>query len=342
MKSSYNKEDVTLLIKDLTGKVEAVSLKERDRLVAEGAFERSIMIKEYPASNEYLTVSWSIGNQYLGNVAYMVKVVAERIFRDKGNGLVLVSIIRAGIPVGILIKRYLKLKYGVDIPHYGVSLVKGLDPNAMKYILERHPADSIQFIDGWTGKGTVTDELVESAKQYKGVDASLAVLCDPIHVAKYAGCYEDKAVTSAPFNACCTGLVSITIFNTEQVGENDFHGAVYLEELEPIDKSQEFINEVCSRFDISPLPETVMDEKAKERIYEVSSVSEEIGVPLKFLNPGINEAARAILRRDLDRLLVSDRYDKEVEVIVLLAKMKGVKVEEYPLNYYKAISVAKK
>lgn len=337
MISSYDPNEVTLLIKDLTGMVKPVSVAEKDEMVKKGTFERSIMIEEYPISKEYADIVWESMKQYAKQTAIAVGNVAEQIYKLKGNNLVLVSIIRAGIPVGILIKRYLKMKYNVDIPHYAMSLVKGLDANAMKYILERHKAEGIQFIDGWTGKGTVTRELVASAENYEGVDASLAVLSDAIGVSKYCGNRTDIAIPSAPLNASVTGLVSITIFNNDLVSDTDFHGAMYLKDLEEIDKSVEFLDLIEKEFDTS----CEARYENFETVNEVQKVADDLNVSLKLLNPGINEAARAILRRNLEKLLVVDTEDFDVQCIKKLAILKNVPVVEYPLKHYKAVSVAR-
>lgn len=344
MKSSYNEQDVTMLIKDLTGIAKPVSLEERAKLVAEGAFERSIMIKEYPISKEYQDVVWDSMEKYGSQTAIAVMSLGTQLYKAKGKDLVLVSIIRAGIPIGILLKKWIKFRFGVDVPHYAISLVKGLDDNAMKYILRHHRnAKGIQFIDGWTGKGTVAKELIESAENYEGVDASLAVLSDAIGISKYCGIRRDFAVPSAPLNATATGLVSITVFGNDMVGDDDFHGAMYLEDLEPMDKSVDFINHIEDRFeelskifkfeDVDFEPAVLVD--------EITPVAEALGKDKKLLNPGINEAARAILRRDLEALLVSNKDDFDVQCISRLAEMKGVPVKEYPLRHYKAVSVAK-
>lgn len=339
VKSSYDPKDVTMLVKDLTGLVTPVTVAEKDEMVKNGAFERAIMIKEYPMNQEYEDYILDHFDMYIPDTAVAVESVAEQIYNAKGNDLVLVSIVRAGIPIGILIKRYLEHKYHVEIPHYAISLVKGLDDNAMKYILAHHKASGIQFIDGWTGKGTVTNELVDSAKNYEGVDASLAVLSDVTGLAKYAGIRKDFAVPSAPMNACATGLVSITVFNNDLVGKDDFHGAMYLEDLESHDHSREFVDKVTDYMighNLTIVPETHPD------VYlECPEVAKDLNVDMKKLNPGINEAARAILRRNLKELLVCRADDWDVQVIVGLARMKGVNIREYPLKTYKAISVAK-
>lgn len=339
VKSSYDPKDVTMLVKDLTGLVNPVTVAEKDEMVKNGAFERAIMIKEYPMNQEYEDYITSRFDMYIPSTAVAVASVAEQIYKAKGNDLVLVSIVRAGIPIGILIKRYLEHTYHVEIPHYAISLVKGLDNNAMKYILSKHKAEGIQFIDGWTGKGTVTNELVDSAKNYPGVDASLAVLSDVTGLAKYAGIREDFAVPSAPMNACATGLVSITVFNNDVVGPDDFHGAMYLEDLESHDHSRDFVDMVTEYMFSHNL--TIIPETHPAVYLECPEVAKDIGVDMKKLNPGINEAARAILRRDLKELLVRRADDWDVQVIVSLARMKGVAIREYPLKTYKAISVAK-
>lgn len=336
MKSSYREEDVTLLVKDLTGLVTPVSLEEKDKRVANGEYDRSIMIEEYPMSTEYRNIALNYMPDFIKQTSIAVGNVAEQIYAEKGKDLVLVSMLRAGTPIGILIKKYLNRKYNIDVPHYSVSIVERLDNNAMKYILSKHKAECIQFIDGWTGKGSVVRKLVESAKEYEGVDSSLAVLSDSIGIAKYSGVKKDIYIPSAPLNATVTGLVSIAVYNNELVKDTDFHGAMYLENLESIDYSQKFIDLVSEEFE-----DCDNNYEEVEEVNEVKRVADELNVSLNLLNPSINEAARALLRRNLDKLLVSDVNDKDVKCIIELAKLKNVPIVEYNLKYYKAISVAK-
>ena len=58
---------------------------------------------------------------------------AEQIGGAKGERGVLVSLARAGTPIGILLRRYLRGRYGADIPHYTISIIRGrgIDRNAM-------------------------------------------------------------------------------------------------------------------------------------------------------------------------------------------------------------------
>lgn len=340
MKTSYNNKDVTLLLKDLTGVIEPVSLEERAERVAKGEYVRSILIKEYEVSEEYRDIVNKYITLFAKQTALLVKALSEKLYEAKGKDMVLVDIVRAGIPVGILVKRYLKVKYNIDTMHYGISLVKGLDKEAMEFIINKHGAENIQFIDGWTGKGTVTKEVKKSCEQFKGVDSGLAVLSDAIGVAKYTGTKQDVYIPNSPLNASITGLVSITILNEKYKGEGDFHGAAYLEELEKIDQSKEFVDLISSYFD-----EIVNDDYKDKSEYgaddtEIDRLSAKIQRDKKLLNPGINEAARAVLRRQLECLLVNNKEDEDCKALIELAECKGIKIVEYPLKGYKAVSVA--
>lgn len=339
MKCSYNAEDVTLLLNDMTGKIKPVSQEERKRRVENGEYVRSIIIEEYEVSKEYIKIVSDNMEPYLDEMARTVGVLAEKLYKVKGNDLVLVDIARAGIPIGILVKRYLKMYHNVNIPHYSISLVKGLDKKAMEYIMNNHKKEGIQFIDGWTGKGTVAKEIKASVERdFEGVDPSLAVLSDCINVAKYVGTREDIYIPHSPLNAAVTGLVSITVLNEEFENPTGFHSAIYLENLEEDDQSVEFIEKVIKHFKKQELTEIPDNDFVDDT--EIDKIAEKLNKNKKELNPGINEAARAVLRRNLEKLVVSDLNDKDLAVLIELAKSKNVPVEEFDLNGYKAVSVA--
>lgn len=339
MKSSYNENDVILLLNDMTGKVTPVSQEERKRRVENGEYVRSIIIEEYEVSKEYTDIVNSNMEEYLEEMARTVGVLAERLYQVKGEKLVLVDIARAGIPIGILLKRYLKMYHNVNIPHYSISLVKGLDKAAMKYIMNNHDKSGIQFVDGWTGKGTVAKEIRKSVEEdFPGVDPSLAVLSDCINVAKYVGTREDIYIPHSPLNAAVTGLVSITVLNEEFENPTGFHSAIYLENLEKDDQSAEYIERVVAKFSKQEVIEVGDNPLIDDT--EIDKIASTLNKDKKELNPGINEAARAVLRRTLEKLVVSDVNDKDLKVLIKLAESKNVPVVEMDLNGYKAVSVA--
>ena len=338
MKSTYNLNDVEFLLTDVTGKVPQVTVEEKKERVNRGEYPRSILIEEYKMDKKYLDTCLQLGQDYIKQTAIAVGNLAEQLYKYKTENLVLVSIVRSGIPIGILVKRYLKNKYNIDVYHYAISLIEGLDKNGMKYILSKHKPEYIQFIDSWTGKGTVTRDVINSAKDYEGVDASLAVLSDCLNLTKYCGIREDIAIPQAPINACITGLVSMPIHNNPFVGKENFDGAIYLEELEEMDVSQKYLDLVEKEFDYSCNANGYTDNI--EKVEEITKIAKDYNVNLSQLNPGINEAARAILRRKVAKLLVKNKNDFQVKEIIELAKLKNIEIEEYDFKYYKASSIA--
>ena len=167
----------------------------------------------------------------------------------------LVSLARAGTPIGVLIKRYLSFKYQVQVPHYSISIIRGrgIDETAIDYIFENHPQAKVQFIDGWTGKGAITYELDEACKKYnystrKQIDSSLAVLADPGHCVSIYGTRDDFLIPSACLNSTVSGLVSRTVLNYHFMEKGDFHGAKYYKELSDVDVSNLYIDTIENEF----------------------------------------------------------------------------------------------
>ena len=133
------------------------STETREQAIQAGIHYSEMLPTEYKPSKAYMDLFFSSLQHYKHKLAIAVGVVAEQIIQTKGTNLVLVSLARAGTPIGILIKRYIRYQYNLDVPHYCISIIRGrgIDENALHYILEHHPTETIQFIDGWTGKGAI-------------------------------------------------------------------------------------------------------------------------------------------------------------------------------------------
>ncbi len=154
MRSSYSKEDVILLLKDITGLVQPQPTEERERLIQAGRHYCEMLPIEYVPSEKYMEAYRMALKDYAKPTAEAVGRLADKIIKKRGREVVLVSLARAGIPIGILVKHYIKKKYGYDVPHYSISIIRGrgIDENAMKYLLSHYPAEQILFVDGWIGK----------------------------------------------------------------------------------------------------------------------------------------------------------------------------------------------
>ena len=181
MFGTYRSGDVTLLLKDISGLVEPLGTREREIKIQSGVHYSEMLPIEYVPSPAYLAAYHDALARYAGMTAAAVASVSEQIWRDKGEHAVLVSLARAGTPIGVLIKKYIRFRYGVEMEHYTVSIIRGrgIDRSAMDYILERHRPETLQFVDGWTGKGAIQNELNRAMEDYPGVAPGLAVLSDP-------------------------------------------------------------------------------------------------------------------------------------------------------------------
>ena len=257
----------------------------------------------------------------------------------------LVSLARAGIPAGILLKRYIRKKYSIDVMHYSISIIRGrgIDKNAMKYLLARHRAEQLLFVDGWIGKGAIQTELKEALRGYPGVGCELAVLADPANITPLCGTHRDILIPSSCLNATVSGLISRTFLRGDIIGEDDFHGAVYYGELKDADLSYEFIHSIEREFDM----ETPREQEAPEGpgLEEVERIAGEYGIDdINLIKPGIGETTRVLLRRVPDMVLIQSggEGDDSLRHIIRLAEEKNVPVRAYPLRNYRACGVIKK
>ncbi len=251
MRSSYLPEDVTILLKDITGLVRPLPAGEREKRIQSGVHYCEMLPLEYKPTEKYMAAYENALDHYSRACAQAAGILAEKIWHRKQGKAVIVSLARAGIPIGILLRRYICRKYKVSIPHYAISIIRGrgIDHNAMRYILEHHSADEIQFVDGWTGKGAIFSQLKKALADYPGVDHSLGVLADPAELTELCGTHEDILIPSSCLNATVTGLISRTFLRSDIIGPDDFHGAAYYKELEKEDLSNEFLETIEGYFD---------------------------------------------------------------------------------------------
>lgn len=344
MRSSYSEEDVILLLKDITGMVEPKPTKEREKLIQSGTHYCEMLPVEYSPSEKYMEAYKQALMSYGHLTAQAVGVLADKIMEQKGNSVVLVSLARAGIPVGILLKRYIRWKYGVTVPHYSISIIRGrgIDKNAVSYILNRHNPQELLFVDGWVEKGAILGELSKAVKDFSGLSPELAVLADPANVTRLCGTHEDLLIPSSCLNSTVSGLVSRTFLRDDIIKKDDFHGAVYYGELKDKDLSYEFIHSIESWFQKdNPVCEEEIPGTGME---EVKKIAAKFGIQdINLIKPGIGEATRVLLRRYPWKVLIAEAYQKDPALnhLIRLAAEKEIPVEYYPLSHYKACGIIK-
>ncbi len=363
MRSSYSEDDVIFLLKDITGLVRPLPAEEREKMIQSGKHYSEMLPIEYVPTEEYMRVYRETLKIQAKPTALAVGILADRIIRKKGREIVLVSLARAGTPIGILLKRYIRMKYGSDLPHYSISIIRGrgIDDNAMRYLLERYEPEQLLFVDGWIGKGAIQNELKKAVSVYEGVSPDIAAVADPANMTELCGTHEDILIPSSCLNSTVSGLVSRTFLRDDIIGPKDFHGAVYYGELKDSDLSYDFINAVEKEFVVEPSAEggrAVKEgrESAAELpaeknfiletgIDEVKEIAGKFGIDdMNLIKPGIGEATRVLLRRIPWKVLIDERYKDAPELghLVRLAGEKQVPIEYYPLRHYKCCGIIKK
>ncbi|MFI6155890.1 phosphoribosyltransferase [Kitasatospora sp. NPDC051170] len=338
--SSYPKEDVAWLLKDLSGVALEAPTEEREEAVQNGGahYAESLPV-EYQPSPEYQELFRQALDGSARRIALAVGTVAETLLRERGPGLVLASLARAGTPVGVLIRRWLAFAHGLDVPHYALSIVRGrgIDPVALRYLAAHHRPGDVVFVDGWTGKGAITRELAE-ALVGTGFDPALAVLADPGRCVRTYGTRDDFLIPSACLNSTVSGLVSRTVLRAGLIGPGDFHGAKHYRELASADVSGEFLEAVEGWFGsvrpsvregaerLAADPDRTPDWAgwaAVERISAAYGIDD-----VNLVKPGVGETTRVLLRRVPWRVLARRGVGADLDHVRLLAGQRGVQVEE--------------
>jgi hypothetical protein len=267
-------------------------------------------------------------------MARAVGTVTELVLRERGSDVVLVSLARAGTPVGILLRRWAALRHGLDLPHYAVSIVRGrgIDPLALRYLAEHHDPARVVFVDGWTGKGAIARELAAAlAAHGGGFDPDLAVLADPGRCVRTFGTRQDWLIPSACLNSTVSGLVSRTVLNPAILRPDQYHGAKFYAELARSDVSNEFLDAVTAEFDgvrdtVEPDDRTPDEAGLAAALRLVEDYG--LGDP-NLVKPGVGETTRVLLRRVPWRVLVApEAPEADLAHVLLLAQRRGVPVEE--------------
>lgn len=344
MRSSYLDSDVILLLKDITGMVDPKTTGEREKWVQSGKHYCEMLPIEYVPTEKYMQIYREALQNFSDSTADAIGRLSDKIIKKKGKSVILVSLARAGIPIGILIKRYIKWKYDIEVFHYSISIIRGrgLDKNAINYILERHYAGDILFVDGWIGKGAILNELKNEIQNYDGISPELAVVADPANMSELCGTHEDILIPSSCLNCIVSGLISRTFLRDDIIQKNDFHGAAYYGDLRGEDLSYEFINEIESKFKRES--KKLRIELNHSGMEEVKKIADDFSIDnINLIKPGIGETTRVLLRRVPWKVLISKNWRDDISLkhIIRLAKEKNVKIEYYPLENYKVCGIIK-
>lgn len=338
--SSYAPDEVSWLLKDLSdAELEAPTEEREEAIQSGGAHYAESLPVEYQPSAEYQELFRNALADSAGRIARAVGAVTELVLAERGPQAVLVSLARAGTPVGVLMRRWARHAHGLDLPHYAVSIVRGrgIDTTALRWLAEHHDPARVVFVDGWTGKGAITRELADAVAPFGGFDPEIAVLADPGSCVRTFGTRDDFLIPSACLNSTVSGLVSRTVLRADLIGPDEFHGAKFYRELAGSDVSGLFLDEVSARFGAvaDEVARDVKELQAGDRTptwegwAAVERISEEYGIgDVNLVKPGVGETTRVMLRRVPWRVLARRGTGADLAHIRLLAEQRGVPVEE--------------
>ena len=368
---SYLASDVTVLL-DIVDKdaVADVPVSQKEALIQSGQRHYSDMLtlEQAPTAMHeelYQQALAQGGKRAATDIARLAHTLHHVFCHDVSDEhpLVLISLVRAGLPIGVLLQRALSdtdSTYHLPSIHYGISIIRdrGLDTVALQMLLDAYPNSPIVFVDGWTGKGAIYKELARSLETFsdpihtnfanifhQGADViPLLTLADPAGVAWLAASAEDWLIPSGLLNSTVSGLISRSLYTEPSSG---LHRSVFYEDLIEADHSVAFIDHVdAARRSLTMLPEHLPTYQQPR--YQTAALIDALATDYDITNrnrikPTIAEATRAILRRDPERILLATADHPDTALLRHLCAQRGITIEVlgdkiYP---YQAITLIK-
>lgn len=352
---SYMADDVQFLLKPITLPDTPVSIKES--LIQSGEMHYSqLLTHESPPADDYLALFHQAMTLNHQRMAEQILVLAEQIVATRPHGITLVSLARAGTPVGVLLKHVLKRYFDRNVKHYSISILRdvGIDQNALRFILQRHSPESLVFVDGWTGKGVIARQLAASLTAFARTDkitipAELYVLADLSGSAAVAASSEDYLIPSCILNATVSGLVSRSVYDKNSAEPTAFHGCVFYEQLARHDLSRYFINTLLGKIEqvrknqrqpTAHAHDTQELQAISKKLLNWLSVHYDVSHH-NYIKPGIGEATRVLLRREAKLLLLQDMDAEATQHLRWLAQSRSIPIEVVGDLPYRAVALIK-
>jgi len=354
---SYAPQDVTFLLKPV--QIVPTDVVAKERLIQSGAAHYSEMISEERRPDaRYMEIFEAARAAGVNRIAREICAVSQQIAQRIAQGtlpqqITLCSLVRAGVPYGVVLQRELTT-LGVACRHFGISIIRdrGLDANAISYILQRRALAGMVFVDGWTGKGAIAAELQRSWHDLTGQnEVELVVLADPGGFATLSGSQDDWLIPSGILGANVSGLISRSILNRDVIGAQDFHGSIPVAHLSDIDVSCAFVDQITvltgryrGQTDGPPAPVNRAALQARARSCVATIAADHDVANLNRIKPGIAEATRAVLRRRPKKVFIRSLSDPDVAALVHLCRTDGIELVEDAVltGPYRAVTLIEK
>lgn len=363
---SYLSTDVTLLLDVVPiDDVDNQQVSNKEQLIQSGQRHYSDMLTlEKPPSETHEQLyeqALQLGKQRMADGVVRLANTLSQLFVGRVSiekPLIIISLVRAGLPIGVLLQRALADKnqpYHLPSQHFGVSIIRerGIDDVALQQILAIYPESLLIFVDGWTGKGAIYGELAQSltnfVEQFPQFSANifhqpqmmlpLVTLTDPAGVAWLSASHDDWLMPASLLNSTVSGLISRTLFRENP---NQRHRCVFYQDFQKIDKSLSFVEMIDSlrqMIDIYQLKNPILT-PCLQPTFATKTLIENLAKVWQIDNfnrikPTIAEATRAVLRRQPECVLLNDSENPQATTLLRhLCLEKNVKI----LDNYQAIS----
>ncbi|MGJ3262109.1 MAG: cysteine protease StiP domain-containing protein [Salinarimonas sp.] len=334
---SFATGDIAFLLTPLA--LAETPTEEKERAIQSGTRHYSEMIGcEEAPSPEYRALYDDALARHAPRAAREIAGLAKGLAEAIEGPITLLSLVRAGAPLGVLLARALRA-LGRDVAHAGISIIRdrGIDAVALAHVAARRPTAGAVFVDGWTGKGAIAGELERTLAGRTDFASRLVTLADPCGRAWLSASGEDWLIPSGILGATVSGLVSRTILN-ETVGPGDFHGCRIWEHLAPHDVTRAHVETIwaltapaLSDPSVAPIRPDDPDRARRREASRtaVEAVAARYAVDnLNRIKPGIAEATRALLRRLPERVFLASAADPDCAALVHLARARDVPLEE--------------
>lgn len=363
---SYAPDDVTFLLQKMD--IKPTSVHEKEQLIQSGQKHYSQMISQEKAPSEQHLAHFNNAMQlYAARMAHEVQLLGNRLKqRFDQQPIILVSLVRAGIPLGVLLKKY--LAQSQPCFHYGVSIIRdrGIDHAALAHIIQQHGASNIVFVDGWTGKGAISKELTESVQDYPELFEPHDFLPRLVTLTDLGGCAwlcasaDDWLIPSGVLGSVISGLISRSILlddvdraiARQHVNNPHYwHGCVEYHQLQPHDLSTQFIEDIWQIMCQNPT-KAIATWSIEQRLAQkqrclntIHAIQQRYNVSnLNHIKPSIAEATRAVLRRIPEAILLKDEHNENTRLLRHFAEQHHVPIDILgdELGPYHAVTIIKK
>lgn len=363
---SYRADDVTFLLK--VTQMQPTPVEQKELLIQTGQKHYSQMISvEKPPTEahlRYFDFALQHGAQRLAREVQRLARGLISYFPQKE--IVLISLVRAGVPLGVLLKH--QIAKTQPCVHYGLSIIRdrGIDFAALEAIIQQHGAQHIVFVDGWTGKGAISRELQRSLAHYPELLDPITQIPRLVTLADLGGyswltaSTDDWLIPFGLLGSTISGLTSRSILPDDidfaDAKKNCFdfnfwHQCEFYQHLQPYDLSTKFIDQILDLIELYPDDLNIdFDEKARLKQQQYSAdIIQQLALDYQVnqinrIKPSIAEATRAVLRRVPERILVRDDQDPQVQLLLHFAQQQQIPVDVLAerLGPYRAVTLIKK